>query len=186
MTLSQDDGAGSNADSKLGGLPALPANVEWPTHKGRPLDFLLQVNLSDVSQHDSECRLPPTGLLSFFYDLENQPWGYDPADLVGFHVIFTQDSPFMETREVPDDEYELPERAVSFHSMLTLPHYGSRAADVMMAEVCLTDEEADSFFELPSRIEESFFEQEGSSNHHLLGHSANIQNNMQLEAQLVT
>ncbi len=172
--------------SKLGGRPALPRDFEWPTNKGRPLDFLLQVNLADLHKLDAQHLLPASGLLTFFYDLKEQPWGYDPADLNGFRVAYTPDPDDLELRGVPDEEFALPECSVAFHSMLTLPHFGSRAADSLLSAAQLNDEETDSYFELPSQIESLYAPSEGGGNHHLLGHSANIQGDMQLEAQLVT
>ncbi len=60
--------------SKLGGRPDAPKGFAWPAYDGRPLSFVAQVNLPDVSPLDEDRLLPPTGLLSFFYDeLPNPP-----------------------------------------------------------------------------------------------------------------
>jgi uncharacterized protein YwqG len=63
------DGTGSTpvGSSRLGGGPDLPPSFDWPVDKGRPLDFLLQVNLRDVAAHDSTGLFPRAGLLTFFY-----------------------------------------------------------------------------------------------------------------------
>ena len=34
--------------SKMGGVPDLPALFEYPKHKGNPLQFIAQFNLSDL------------------------------------------------------------------------------------------------------------------------------------------
>jgi len=172
--------------SKLGGRPDLPRNFVWPTNKGRPLDFLLQINLAEAQQHDSQGILPASGLLTFLYDLDDQPWGYDPADLDGFRVIHTPDPSALQSHDVPHNEFVLAEYSIHFHSMQTLPHFGSRAADSLEAATQLTDEETDSYFELPSQFEGCYSPPGDAGNHHLLGHSANVQGDMQLEAQLVT
>ena len=66
--------------SKLGGTPDLPAGFDWPVNTnpdnyhpeatGRPLDFLLQLDLADVAPHaaaaDLGDALPTTGRLVFF------------------------------------------------------------------------------------------------------------------------
>ena len=56
--------------SKLGGLPLLPSRFGWPRSTGHTLDFLLQVDLADVSPLDPYGALPSSGLLTFFYDLD--------------------------------------------------------------------------------------------------------------------
>lgn len=186
MTLAPESAAQPLAASKLGGRPDLSSDCVWPANKGRPLDFLLQINLAETRECDSQRLLPASGLLTFFYDLNDQPWGYDPAHLNGFRVLYTPDLTVLRSYEIPDEEFALSESSISFHSMLTLPHYGSRAADSLLASAQLSDEESDSYFELPTQIEGLYSRPGGTGNHHLFGHSANVQGDMQLEAQLVT
>ncbi len=57
--------------SKFGGSPDVPLGFEWPLHDGFPLTFIAQVNMADAAPYDSAQQLPPTGLLSFFLDLDN-------------------------------------------------------------------------------------------------------------------
>ena len=67
-------------ESKLGGAPDLPMDFQFPIGAA-PIDFLLQINLEEVSPLDKTDSLPRSGLLSFFYDLAEQPWGFDPKQL---------------------------------------------------------------------------------------------------------
>ena len=39
----------------------------------------------------TDLGLPKWGLLSFFYDAESQPWGFDPGDAVGFKLMWFDD-----------------------------------------------------------------------------------------------
>lgn len=49
-----------------------------------PLEFLAQLNLADVSSP----HLPARGLLSFFYDTADMPWGdHNPEDATGSRPI---------------------------------------------------------------------------------------------------
>ncbi|GAC1584547.1 MAG: hypothetical protein NVS3B20_14430 [Polyangiales bacterium] len=66
-----DDQAIAVGASKVGGLPDLPASVEWPILNERPLSFLAQIRLDEASSFDQDALLPKTGLLSFF--LESRP-----------------------------------------------------------------------------------------------------------------
>lgn len=75
--------------TKFGGKPLVPEGFKWPYYEGedmfedcanRPLSFVAQFDLSQISEFDKDEQLPPTGILLFFYDFESQRWGYDPKD----------------------------------------------------------------------------------------------------------
>lgn len=179
--------------SKLGGAAHLPQDLSWPTNKGRPLNFLLQIDLAELQPHDSQGLLPPSGLLSFFYDIEEQPWGYDPNELDGFCVVYTSAAEVLEPRQGPDTEDSPAEHSISFHSTWTIPHYGSRAFDWLVGTNCISREEESIYIDLSTQVEnlyslvthDKFFTKTGGY-HRMLGHSMNIQGDMQLEAQLVS
>jgi hypothetical protein len=71
--------------SWLGGSPVLPANAAWPTNPatGKPLHFLLQIDLAEVPPEARLGLLPPEGALAVFLDLD---WGPGEA----FRVIHAQ------------------------------------------------------------------------------------------------
>ena len=62
------------------GDPRLDAGVAWPETDGRRLEFLACVDLAELAAVQAIPWLPTTGSLSFFYDMEKQPWGFDPKD----------------------------------------------------------------------------------------------------------
>lgn len=65
--------------SRIGGLPDLPPDVEWPTRNDRPCEFIAQINLSDASAYDPTGLLPKAGILLFFYDgLHYEDKDYQP------------------------------------------------------------------------------------------------------------
>jgi uncharacterized protein YwqG len=86
--------------SKMGGRPDLPPGEPWPTRDGRPLSFVVQVDLATV---DTAGVLPPDGLLSFFYDAVDQPGGYEEGDESGTVVRWTLGGTPLERRDFPDD-----------------------------------------------------------------------------------
>ena len=68
---STDKGEMIVGDSKFGGEPDVAKGFTWPvTDDNRPLSFVFQVNLKDVSTYDKEHILPSSGMLYFFYDIE--------------------------------------------------------------------------------------------------------------------
>lgn len=77
---------------RFGGMPHAPKDFEWPyfetdslddstgTIKSRPLAFLAQFDCSKFAAYDKDNLLPHTGILSFFYSIESNRWGFDPKD----------------------------------------------------------------------------------------------------------
>lgn len=125
--------------SKIGGRPSVPLDFEWPTYTGviygdeksemktRPLSFLAQINLKEVSNLDENHLLPDDGILSFFYDLETMTWGFDPDDKGSARVFYFSEGTSMQAAEIPeelDDEFVIPELAVEFDPHVSLPGYG--------------------------------------------------------------
>jgi len=76
-------------NSWIGGLPSLPDNDPWPEWKGVPLAFLCQLDLGEIPQACERHGLPPTGMLFFFYNQEQETWGFDPKDERSWRVIYT-------------------------------------------------------------------------------------------------
>lgn len=89
------------AMSRSGGGPDLPVSMDWPCNeKGKPLFFLRQMNLEDIAAvvKHTDSLLPTSGLLIFFYDYENQPWGDDIAHQGGWKVVYVPAAKFSELR----------------------------------------------------------------------------------------
>src|SRR5437773_119943 len=66
--------------SRIGGWPDLPATIEWPCWRDKPLAFLAQINLAELTSFECCKVLPKSGHLWFFYDSEQSTWGFDPQD----------------------------------------------------------------------------------------------------------
>ena len=179
----KSESAAQVGDSKLGGSPDLPKDFNLLSSHA-PIDFLLQINLAEASPLDQTGSLPKSGLLSFFYDLKEQPWGYDPKRLDGFLVHYAPaDVPLVRT-PMSRPDFVLEERRIALRPGLTLPHMGSRAHEQFDKLAGLHDGEADAYFNFTGEVERLDSQRDG--NHHLLGHADNVQGDMQLEAQLVT
>ncbi len=96
------DDDGPLGTTRLGGLPDLPSGVAWPVVDGVLLEFVGQFQLADLAPYDVEGRLPPTGMLYFFFD--GLLTGYDrPAR----SAVICHKGPLdaLERRAVPPHEY---------------------------------------------------------------------------------
>jgi uncharacterized protein YwqG len=175
--------------SKIGGLPDISKGMEWPQWRGRYLSFLAQINLTEF--RDFECMhiLPKQGLLSFFYDADKQPWGYDPNDRGRFAVIYCPDINQGLIREsAPADVSEsfiFNSCTISATEIYTYPPYDSQ----FIKPLSLDDDERNAYFDFlnedKDNVDEDNDYEEGYV-HQFLGHPRAIQGDMQLECQLVT
>ena len=167
-------------ETRMGGRPDLPDGVDWPSREGRPLSFLGQLNLADVFGMVAADVLPTRGFLYFFYDSEQQVWGFDPEDAGSWSVIYADTEEGELGRESwPED---MPEHGrfqacrVEARDTLTLPPWESDT----IQRLELLEEEEDRYVDLLDDLapEEPV--------HQLLGHPDPIQGDMALECQLVS
>ncbi len=170
--------------SKIGGEPDLPDEVVWPSMADVPLSFVAQFDLSAVQPYDVDRLLPPTGMLYFFFDANQQIYGSDPSDRAGWKVIYSSvDQSALKRRAFPD---ELPEEAqftacaVRFSTEVTLP----QRPNLLDKTLDWNDKEryaySDFIAAFPSEADRK------TLHHRLLGHSDDLQDDMHLQAQLVS
>lgn len=64
--------------SRLGGSALLPPDIEWPSWEKGRLSFVGQLDFEQLAgiHKGAIPSLPKKGLLSFFYDIKEQPWGF--------------------------------------------------------------------------------------------------------------
>lgn len=162
--------------SKIGGKPDLPVDVKWPTeNNSKPLAFVVQLNLKEVFPLDSDKLLPESGILYFFYGVEQDAWGFDPKDKDKFRVIY-YDGSFdnLQRHEFPESlppHGQFSPNEIRYAQEVSLPSWQSDLLNF------LTKEEQDKFFEI--------FEPEGNINK-MLGYADEVQGEMELECELVT
>lgn len=167
--------------SKLGGTPDLPAGTTWPEFNGVPLALLAQLRLQDCASYDHERLLPHSGILYFFYNAEDQKWGFDPQDRGNWRVIYYDGDSSGLSRSFLSAN--LPEGSrfrtckIALANEMTLPSWQSEA----IRRLNLSDDEWKRYADFPGAgcIE-------GTPVHRLLGHPEQIQGDMQLECQLVS
>ena len=83
---------GGRGFNRLGGLPALPPGLAWPEWRGRPLAFLLQLDLASLPRLPGLPELPASGLLWWFYDAQQSTWGFDPEDRGSWRLLYAAEA----------------------------------------------------------------------------------------------
>jgi uncharacterized protein YwqG len=163
--------------TKLGGLPDFPKDMQWPLYKDKPLSFLAQIRLSEVSPIPLAASLPPKGMLYFFYDQEQSVWGYDPLIKGYFAVLYHPTEDGLSRRMAPEGlepQGQYKELALTAYEAPSYPDWSNpvfKALGKTLSHQC-------QIF-----IEKSMG---GEPVHRLLGYPDVIQNEMEEECQLVT
>ena len=109
------------------GFPDLPEACEWPCNEdGDLLTFICQISLEDISELDSENRLPHKGMIWFFADLDYFLGDLDaPCGGTGewesgtFKVIYSEDNSDLLTHEYyweDGDPAVLPAEEMTFEA----------------------------------------------------------------------
>jgi len=180
--------------TRIGGRPDLPSSIEWPRWEGfeaparspsdpiglprgytpAPLSFLAQLDLADTP--DATGLLPEHGWLCFFYDAEQQPWGYDPRDRGCASVVYFEGEPSsLARRDAPPGARVFPAMACEPEVVATLPSSSRRLG------VDLENAERVRYCDLIDELSAGKV-----VDHRLLGWPKEIQNEMELECELVT
>lgn len=130
--------------TRFGGKPLAPKNFKWPYFetdsfdepeseiKPRPLAFLCQFDCSQFSQYDKDNLLPHSGILSFFYSVESNRWGFDPADKGCSQVYWFENSKELDLVDYPDDlaeDYRFPTLAFKLAQGDSYPDWENIASD---------------------------------------------------------
>jgi uncharacterized protein YwqG len=165
--------------SHLGGSPRLPSDIPWPEWQGRRLGFLARLSLPELHRVHKLDWLPPSGALLFFYDVDEQPWGFDPKDRGGCFVILVPElsEPLAASPErCGEDEY-FPQVNVAFRKVEVLPSTERPEVESLN----LSDEEREQYWSL---LDTPF---EGLPKHQVAGLPAPVQGDyMELECQLAS
>lgn len=167
--------------SRFGGLPDLPVGSKWPGGTKARLDFLLQINLSEVASVLVESPLPSKGFMWFFYDTDKCPWGLDSRDRAGWEVVYFE-GPVSRLRPaaLPDwlpENALLPECALELAVAPSLPSLNSP----LMSPLALSSAETESYRELLKAVQSP--DGKEVSIHKLLGYSDTIQSEMAKDCQ---
>lgn len=127
--------------TRIGGLPDLPPNMEWPMRNGRPCEFIAQINLSEAAAYDVTGTLPKDGLLLFFFDYPfSHDEDYQPYQL-GSELIryYTGDMALLKRADDYPDQLEEWQHyracAIKFETDWMLPNWGNAALHLIYEKV---------------------------------------------------
>lgn len=188
--------------SCFGGVPELPPGVVWPERAGRRLEFLAQIDLTELQAAATVEWLPREGALLFFYDMEEMPWGFSPDDRDGWEVTLLQAGAVRVASHAPRpapakpgllarllgrapavlpapaaEAFAAAHRAMHFVGITSYPGWGRPAVRALG----LTEAECDALSELHDA------EFGGAPQHQIGGLPAPVQNDdMELECQLAS
>ena len=107
--------------SKIGGVPDVTSDFQWPRHEGTALGFTAQLDFAEVPQC-AQLGLPRFGRLYFFYVVDQSTWGMDPSDAGSWRVLYDDGEGSASPANLPAD---LPggfaEKRVDFREIKSLP-----------------------------------------------------------------
>lgn len=201
-------GQNGAAAGRFGGVPDVPPDFVWPVYetdtfddkekKPRPLSFLAQFDCAALAPMDTEGLLPAGGVLSFFYELGSQAWGFTPEDAGCSRVYWFPDKAALSPAVFPqdlDEDYRLPPLEIRARRETQYPDFSDfSVAFPDVAHPAYWEEVRggwDGFCEEFEQIREKLQKHETSGNeafsfHRLLGWPDIIQNNMTCECELVS
>jgi uncharacterized protein YwqG len=80
--------------SYIGGMPTLPEDISWPLHADDyPLAHFAQIYLPDLASFVHDVRLPKTGTLNFFGDIDEIGYSGNRHDETeGWRVVYTRET----------------------------------------------------------------------------------------------
>ncbi len=179
-----DESALQVGESKLGGVPDLPAGVSWPEWKGLPQSFIAQIRLDEARPYDVNHLLPPRGMLWFFYDAQQETFGDDPADRGGWRIFFKDGDPGQLQRTAAPAKLPATSRfhpcSVRFASEITL----TQQPLLEIPGLEWTEAEQKQYDGLLSTFPDAA--DHAAIHHRLLGYPDTLQDDMRLQCQLLS
>ena len=168
--------------ARLGGRPRLRDGDNWPVADAKPLSFIAELDLPLASAALGDTSLAREGMLEFFYDAQQQAWGFDPSDRPRWRVLnVPTDAPLRDFPADLDGDARFKEVRLRAIRESTFAPWESRAVEAlgMPPEVRNTYGEALEAWSSSDERERATF-------HRVMGHPEIIQNEMTLECQLAS
>jgi uncharacterized protein YwqG len=120
--------------TRLGGRPLLDQGTDWPEWHETPLSLIALVDLAEFRTMSAGTGLPLEGLLNLFYEVEDQRWGFDPADRGAWRVV-PANPVTAEPRDAPAGATAYPQIALAGRRVATYPDWQEDVLDAIPGEV---------------------------------------------------
>ena len=167
-----------SAALRVGGRPLLAPGVDWPRRKnGAPMSLVAQISLAHVAQVADKAGFPTGGSLAFFYDADDQVWGFSPSDADGWAVLHCPEG-VGTLRDFPtelDEEGRFSPIALTPELEETFPPSASFEVEQLVGKA-----KAEKYWPVLGEDED------GGTITRFMGHPDVIQNEMQVECQLAS
>lgn len=186
-------GEGGSEIGRFGGQPDVPPGFVWPYFetdtyedkevKPHPLSFLAQFDCAVLANMDTEGLLPHEGILSFFYEMESQCWGFDPKNAGCAKVYWFPDKSVLAPASFPEDlqDYDrFPAFPIRGSNQISYPDYNDAFPNGY------DPENPDNYEEYEKVFAKLAGEGEDEPFHKLLGWPNIIQSNMTQQCELVS
>ena len=165
--------------SRIGGVPDLPARFPWPMYGDKPLAFIAEIDLAEVARVMPDGPLPKRGQLWFFYLSDQEHWGDEPGDAGSSVVHYEADGPLVR-RALPDavpSEGRFTPCAVAFRRYGDIPDGEDERSPVTKSD----DATQEAYADVRSHVASA-----GATSHKLLGYAEPIQNPMEIDCATAT
>ncbi len=141
--------SGAVGESRIGGVPDLPAGMVWPHNTDGALSFIAQINLGDVPRFEGN-PLPSSGMLYFFIGLD------EPASDVDHLVLLHTGDGTLEPAVKPgadefagENHHDLEPHRLSLELFADVPRWATGDYDALTEH--MNEDEQNDFGDLGSR-----------------------------------
>jgi len=141
-----------------------------------PLDFVAQIDFRQMwTSGPLDPDMPTRGLLSIFYDVQEQPWGFDPRERMAYAILYHEGSALVR-RDPPE---QIAEQSLRPRSCLPHPCVTPLPPDLFAcAELGLQAETEPA-------LRHWWYDDDTAPRHRVGGWPTSVQGDMQVQCALV-
>ena len=184
ITTPKEEASIQVGESRLGGLPDLPADIQWPQWKGIPQTFIVQLRLEEIQSCKAARLLPSKGMLWFFYDSKQETYGEKPEDQGGWQVLYRAEVTKLQRVTAPKalpEKSIIPACSIQFSDEWTLP----QEPPVEKPDLKWSDDDVEQYENILADHPGENENDKKLPRHHLLGYPDTLQDDMRLQCAMM-